>query len=408
MPAPQDALPAPLSFADAVALARAHHPEVKRAEAERQQALARRVGAAMPLPQAPSASIAVGRRRDSSGSTPPSTGIEWTAQIGQMLEIAGQRGTRLREVAWAVSVADLQLEEARLHAAAAAALDYLQVQSTEASVAVADARMHLAERVLSMVRDKEAAGATGGLERTLAQVEVSDAQAQVQRAQADLQAAQQLLWYNLGLAPGLSAQVAALGPPPAVAELLHSDREQSIAQLVARAILNRPASQALRATAQGLHSSISRLKREAVPNPTLLVEAQHQQPGQQYFGGGLSVPLPLLHRNQGPRAEAAALLRRNALEQQLFARQSYQEVSAAQARLEAAIGVFATVDDALLPAAQAHADMTVAAWQAGKLDLTRVVQSLRYLAEARQHHTEATATLWRARIELNRVTGSAP
>lgn len=463
-----------MRLADAVALAQAHHPDVQRAEASVQQTLARRVGAAKVLQQPAELGVDVGHRHDSSGSRPASTGLEWTVRLGQMVDIAGQRGLRLREVGWARRVAELQLGEARLQAAASSAVDYLRAQAAEASVEVARARAELAQRVLHMVHVKERAGATGGLERTLAEVEHGDARAQLQRALAAEVAARQALWYGLGLPPDESRTLPPLEPPQgaggelalvpsvtadaasfeAVRPNLHdgarprqavpsttaatgpSDVDgtcpgpacltplsvaalidvssppdlwaHEAAQLARRSVLQRPQAQALVATEEGLKASLARLGREAVPSPVLAFEAQKQQPGQQYFGGGVNFALPVTQRNQGPRAEVAALIVRNGVERRLFAAQCAKDVRVALRQLDAAARVWRTVHGEQLPAAQAHVDMTVAAWRAGKLDLAQVVQSVRYLTEARQRHADAIEALWRARIERSRVLGEMP
>ena len=116
----------------------------------------------------------------------------------------------------------------------------------------------------------------------------------------------------------------------------------------------------------------------------------------------------MTQRLQGPRAEAQAQIDQAKLERTLFGRQLQRDLAAAYAQIEATARVFATVDQDQRPAAQAHVDMTVAAWQAGKLDLGQVVQSLRYLAEAKARRVEALVGLWEAHVDLNRTMGSLP
>ncbi|RYF03953.1 MAG: hypothetical protein EOO40_11680, partial [Deltaproteobacteria bacterium] len=163
--------PPPLDLAEAVRLATQQHPEVIRALATETHVLSRRVGARLYLPQNPEVSVGLGQRRDSSGSEPAATGLEWAIQLQQMVEVGGQRGQRLREVGWAVTSAHHHVEEARLQAGAAGAEAFVAVQVAAAQMQVAQERATLAERVLHMVQDKEAVGASGGLERTLAQIE---------------------------------------------------------------------------------------------------------------------------------------------------------------------------------------------------------------------------------------------
>lgn len=404
--APPAAQPLPLS--QALKLARLHHPDVQRAEAAIECAMARRAGAALYLPQSPHVSLAMGHRHDSSTSRPASTGREWTVQLAQMVEVAGQRGTRLREVGWAQEVAVWHAEEARLLAAAQSATDYVRLQAARALMDVTRSRCKLAERVLTMVQDKEGAGAIGGLEGTLAQVELSVAKAQWLDALGLEKRTHASLAWDLGLPASDPFELDALKAPEADWSGHRATIEAGPMTNTPWALNHRPLAQALLATEQGFRASVARLKRDVVPSPSLFVEAQHQQPGQQYFGGGLAFDLPVTQRLQGPRAEARAHIDQAILERTLFERQLRRDLESAYAQVDATARVFATVDQDQRPAALAHVDMTVEAWRAGKLDLGQVVQSLRYLAEAQARRIDALVGLWEAHIDLNRAMGSLP
>lgn len=403
-PPTQMALPLP----QALKLARLHHPDVQRAEAAIECAMARRVGAALYLQQSPHVSLAMGHRHDSSTSHPASTGREWTVQLAQMVDLAGQRATRLKEVGWAQQVATWHAEEARLHAAAQSATDYVRLQAARALMEVAQGRCRLAERVLAMVQDKEGAGAIGGLERTLAEVELSVAKVQWLDASSREKRTKATLAWDLGLPASEPFVLDALLPPEANWSGHQKTIEAGFETNTPWALAHRPLAQALLATEQGFRASVSRLNREVVPSPSVFVEAQHQQPGQQYFGGGLAFDLPVSQRLQGPRAEARAHIDQAILERTLFERQLRRDLESAYAQVDATARVFATVDQDQRPAALAHADMTVEAWRAGKLDLGQVVQSMRYLAEAQVRRIDALVGFWEAHIDLNRALGSLP
>src|SRR5262249_46221340 len=97
------ALSPTLSIEEAIAGGVAAHPLVLRARAGTDVERARRVGAALWLPANPWASVLVGKR-----SEPAGTGVEAVAHLEQSLEVAGQRGTRLRSVDAAVRTAVLR------------------------------------------------------------------------------------------------------------------------------------------------------------------------------------------------------------------------------------------------------------------------------------------------------------
>lgn len=397
-----------LDLAQAVRCAQMQHPDVVRAAAEAEIVLSRKVGAALILPANPQVDVSVGHRHDDSGSVPAATGTEWTVMLQQMVDVAGQRGLRLREVDWAVRAAQHELELARLQAGVLGGEAFVAAQMAHTQADVAHERAALAERVLTMVQDKEALGASGGLERTLAQVEVGEAQAGEARAHLQAHLAEDALRYALGLGADVDLTLAPLSVPDKAPGALHDGDLDELAGLVTQVAANRPHLRALEAQAQGLGAGIKRLYRDAVPSPVLGIEAQHQQPGQLYVGGALSVQLPVVQRNQGPLAELQAAQARNAQEQALAWRTLRRDVAQGRARQVRTWAILNTVAQTQLPAAQDHAEMTVEAWRAGKLDILRVVQSVRFIYEARQSHAEALAAVWLSRLNWQHMLGLPP
>ena len=389
-----------MSESDAVARALVAAPLVVRSDRMRDVVAAERVGAGVLLPANPVASATVGHRRDESGSRPPATGTEWSLRVEQMVEVAGQRGTRVREADRAVAVAAEEQRLARLDTRVAARSAYVSLQVVRAQADAAARRLELGDQLLQAARARVRAGAASDIELHLAEVErgrFEHEHAEAELAVGDAERALQLV-------TGIDGDVrieptSPLSPPPPVQGELHA--------LVERAVANRAERQVVRSAVAHVDATTTRLSRERVPNPTLFVDVGEQVPGQLYVGGGVALPLPLWRRNQGELARARAERRRLEDEDRLLVREIELEVATALRTLQTRQAEAKLWSERIVPSAEANMELVRQGWLGGKLDLFRVVQVAREAADARRRELEVIGDLWRARIELDRATGNA-
>jgi cobalt-zinc-cadmium efflux system outer membrane protein len=387
-----------LSRDEAVARALERSPVIVRADRERDLAAAARVGAGVLLPANPVASGFAGGRRDQSGSMPPATGPEWGVRLEQMVEIAGQRGARLREAERGVAVAEARRHLARVDTQAVVRSAYVALQVARAQVEAARKRVQLGDQLLRAAEARVRAGASSDVELHLAEVERG--RFEHERVEAELLAgdAERGLKLLIGAPESMSLETTTpLGEPDAGGG--------DIGALVQAAAELRAERKVIGAAKGHIDAAITRLKREAAPNPTLFVDVAGQQPGQLYVGGGVALPLPLWRRNQGELAHARAERRRLDDEDRLLSREIALEVATAVRTLEARHAEARLWTDKILPSAEANVELVQRGWLGGKFDLFRVVQVAREAADARRRQLEVLGELWRARIELDRVTG---
>ena len=389
-----------LSEREAVARALESGPLVIRSERERDVVAAGRVGAATLLPANPVASATVGHRRDDSGSHPPATGVEWTVRLEQMIEVAGQRGTRRREADRAVDVATQAGRLARLDTEAQARTAYVALQVARAQADAAVRRLALGDQLLEAARARVRAGAASDIELHLAEVERGRFEHERVEAELAVGDAERALGLLAGL--GSDTRIEPTSPLAAPATVVAGD---DLAVLVARAVAGRAERRVVRAAVAHVDAGVTRLSRERVPNPTLFVDVAAQQPGQLYAGGGLALPLPLWKRNQGELAQARAERRRLEDEDRLLVREIEREVASALRTVEARQAESTLWSERIVPSAEANVELVRAGWLGGKLDLFRVVQVAREAADARRRQLEVLGDLWRARIALDRATG---
>ena len=388
-----------LSLEEALRRAEEHSPLVRRARLERGIVSAKRVGAGVLLPANPGFTAALGGRRDTSGSVPPASGFEFGLQLGQSLEIAGQRGARLAEAAAGLRAAEARVELASVETRARARVAYLSALIASAQAESARRREELGQRVYESARARVQAGAASDVELRLAEVERGRLRAD--RIDAELAVGDSLAVLRLLLELPVDGALTLSTPlqlPPAVASPL--------SPLVEKARARRAELRALDADRSQLDAAVVRLRREVAPNPTLFVEFARQQPGQTYVGGGLAFSLPVWRRNQGELALVRAERDLVDGERELIDRTITVEVERALRTTVARRAEAELWEREVVPAAEATVELVQQGWRAGKFDLFRVIQASREAGEARRRQLEVLGALWQASIELDRATGN--
>jgi len=391
----------PLSFSldEALAHAADASPAVQRARLERRGVEADAVGAGILFPANPVVSVAAGSRSDVSGSVPPAAGAEFGVRVEQQVEIGGQRGTRLTEVARAVDAARAREQVALAETRARVRSAYVGALLAREQVRFSEQRLDLAERFRTSVRQRAGLGAAADVDLNLAILEVGRADQDLTAAKVGAVAADQLLRRLLDLPRG---------PPldlTSPLEIPVAPREGTEA-LITRARTRRAELAALSASRTQLDATLDRLSREVIPSPTLFFEWASQQPQQNWFGGGISIPLPVWRHNQGEKAKVRAAQERLEGERALLEREVESEVEVAAASARALAAEAERWDRDIAPAAAANAELIARGWQAGKFDFFRVVQALRESAEARAQQLRLLGTAWAAVIDLDRAAGN--
>jgi outer membrane protein, heavy metal efflux system len=387
-----------LSLDEALARAESASVLVRRVHAERISVAARDVGASRVLPTNPLASFAAGPRREQTDAS-RAEGVQIAAHIEQTFEIAGQRATRRTEVARQVGAASWREAVARVETRARVRAVYVAAQLAHAELQAAGHRLELVQQLVQGVGTRVESGGASAVDLDLARVE--HGRAARDRAGAELSLALSLtdLRVLIAAAPEAPLELATpLGTPPA--------RSALIAPLLARALQHRAELNLIAASRDANDAAITRLAREALPNPTLFVDFQRDLPGQVFVGGGIALPLPLWRRNQGELAVAHAERDRLQEEADLTMREIEFEVERAFHATSTYGEMVRLMETEMLPAAESAAALITQGWRAGKFDLFRVIQASREATEARRGYLQALASLWTATISLDRAVGT--
>ena len=389
----------PVSLEEALQRGDVHSPFVRRAHGERSVVAARDVGASLILPSNPVAALIVGPRRESDGVNPVRRGLQYVAHLEQTIEVGGQRGARREVVRRALDVASareaLALSESRARIRTA----YIAGLITAAQAHAARSREVLVSQLYEAVKVKVEKGAGSQIDLKLAEIETG-------------RLARQRLAADLASVESVATLAALIGLPPRSAIALTTPlggpkvHLPPFASLLADARAHRAELRALVASGTELDAELLRLRRETIPSPTVILEAERDLPGQLFIGAGLALPLPTWRRQQGERALVAAGKARLAEEHLLVEREIALEVEHAYQQVISTYEQANVLETRVAPAAEANASLLTEGWRAGKFDLFRVIQASRDVGDARRAELEALRDFWQAVIALDRATGA--
>jgi outer membrane protein, heavy metal efflux system len=285
------ALPAEITLAEVLALARQHSPRLTAAAATIDVAAAERVAARL----RPNPSVSAGVERALRGADPIG-GTEVGLSIGIPVELGGRRAARIR-------VAERQVIAARAEVAALAADLVLEAALLHTALAAAEARLGVLEQTVTDVAQVEAvivgrarSGAASRFHAERAHLEVVALRARLAEAIAAREDLAGLLARRIG-APGWSPRTAGLLAP------LGIEAADPGAAVSARL----PALVATRERQATAAAAIAAARTLRWPVPEIVLGGFATSEPRAVAGvAGIAVPLPLFDRGQGERARAGA------------------------------------------------------------------------------------------------------
>ena len=285
------------------------------------------------LPSNPTLGLSFAGRRSAEDSA-----FNAYAQLGQEIEIGGQRGARGREAEARVGASEASKSVVSRDIAADALTAYFEVLAAREELALLKRVEALATRVADVARAQAKAGAGSDLD-----ADVAESQAQ-KRTQARMvvegkaSAAEVRLFRLLGArAVVVEGKLDPLALPP---------RQEPPPEVLA-----------LQKEAIALDAQASVARRSRIPNVTVSVFAQSDGFRERVLGAGLSVPLPLPEPLGRSRASDIAVARAeaDATRAEADAKRATlsREADAQQAETEALVRAAASVDDARAARAEA-------------------------------------------------------
>jgi cobalt-zinc-cadmium efflux system outer membrane protein len=288
-----------LTLDGALTLARERAPTIVAADAAIGEAQGRLVGAAVWLRENPVIEGALGTRLTGDGANTRAA----RASVLQPIEIAGQRGARVRGAQGAVARATAEADDARRRTLRAVAIAFYSALHATAVLDLARRADTVAGEIVEVARERYRAGDIARLDVRLAEAARSRATATVREAQARREDTLGSLRILLGLSPTEALDVhgaldAGATPTPASLDA---------------GIDTRPDVRTIMASLREAEADAS-LGR-AGRFPTIAVGAEYErEEGSDVVTGQLALGLPVFDRGQGPRVEAEARVTRLRIE----------------------------------------------------------------------------------------------
>lgn len=390
------AAPRAISIREAVDLALERNAEVQTSVAEVAAARARLAGASALFPTNPEVNAAAGPRR---GANINETDLG--VDVGQRIEIAGQRGLRVAAAEAGVAAAEGHLQARKGEVAADVRDAFVRVLATGEQLKLAGSAAELAKSALAAADERKRVGAASQIETNTARVELGRALREQLIAQRRSAAALGELRLLLGL--DSSEQLEPQGPlaTPAPRERLDS------ASLLDEARRNRADLRAAREEVAAAQAERSLASRELVPSPRLGVSVRREEEAT-IVQGTVGIDLPVFNRNQAARGATAAREQQAQIALAALQRRIAQEVELAAGRYQSAASATALYQGEVLGASEQNLTLVTEAYRAGKIDFLQLVVLRRSAVEARLGFTEAIEELNAADAQLDRVLGRIP
>ncbi|MBO9328438.1 cobalt-zinc-cadmium resistance protein [Achromobacter xylosoxidans] len=320
-----------------------------------------------------------------------------TTMLNIPIETGGKRGARVKAASLARDMSRLDVQAAQSDLRAAVATAFFEVAVAQENMRVADETRQIAENALRIAAARVESGKGAPLEKTRAQVELSNARLAEKKARNNWENARRALALNWGdSAPDferVSASLDSLPPRPSLDEL-----QASLGQS--------PRMEAGRASVELSRAELEVEKTKRFPNVTVGVGvARDNQMGRNRGQFGVSIPLPLFDRNQG-NVYAASM--RSYKAQDLYRDTQARLGTAlrqAASRYDLAAASAREYRDAVLPGAQKAYEAARTGFAAGKMNYLEVLDAQRTLTQGNISYLNVLGEAFLARAEIDRIIG---
>jgi cobalt-zinc-cadmium efflux system outer membrane protein len=378
-----------LTAAEAVREALRTHPLVRAAEARLAASEARYRGTRAWLN--PEATIQHGFGRDTGG-------LDEDIVVAQVIELAAKRVGRIGAALEQRRRAQAELTAAKVEVAFQARQDYLAVQEAAALRDQARANLALAERARATAEQQFQVGEVPRTQVLRAEIEVGSRQQALDEAEAELLSRTTTLNSALGRDLGMALAAADPLPEPVTAEPLSVWRSRAE---------DRPELLAARAELRARQAGLRTARTESLPNFVLTgVHADLRDLPGNSVRIGLVIPLWDFGAQRAKKAEARAAIAEQQAQVAEAVRQMELDVQVGYDQAVSAEARVRRYRSGQLDRARRLAELAQAAYEVGHSSLVELLDAQRALQETEAGYLKARADAARARLALERATGS--
>lgn len=382
----------PLSLGDAIDEALQHNTAVRIARARVEEERGNKRHASRWVPTNPVLEVETAERE-----APDNTSTDLGIRLSQEFWIGGQGGLAEASAEALLSASRSRLRFLEAAHAARTRRAFLSLLWAQQSVATAERLVEVNREFATYARKRLDAGKSTAMELNTATIGQTRAQAELADAKRDQNRARLALADMLSRDPTAPLRVTGTLQPwslslPPETELLNKSVQQR-QDLIA-------AGQSVEAARRELQLS----RRQLIPNLTLFGFYEEEE-NAEITGGGISLPLPILHRYGGERQVAAARLQQQQLAEEELQLAVRRQVLGAIADYQSAADRIALLGEQTLARAEENVSLVQQAFRAGKVGAPAVTSTQDNLIAVRRSYLTALHDLVVAVTDLERASG---
>lgn len=317
--------------------------------------------------------------------------------LSQLIEPGGKRSKRMEVASLTRDLAGWDYETKRIDVVNQVSQAFIGVLSAQQQLALTEEMVQLAEQVAFIVSERVKAGKVSPVEETKANVSLSSTRIELERAKRELEAARKRLASMWGsVTPLFERAVGDLGPVSAIPPL---------SQLALRLTQN-PDLARWAAEISKRQAVIDLERSRVIPDITLTWGyRRYNTTDEDVFIAGVSIPLPLLNRNQGGIDEARFRLTRAEEERRAAEVRVATALAEAYRALSTAYAEVTTLEDKVLPGAESAFEAVNEGYRLGKFGLLDVLDAQRTFFGARAQYLRALTGYHQAVADVERLIG---
>jgi cobalt-zinc-cadmium efflux system outer membrane protein len=322
-------------------------------------------------------------------------GAETTVKFSQLIELGGKRSKRTRAATLEHSVLGWDFEAKRLDLITEVSTSFIEVLALQKRLLLVGDLVQISEDLFNTVAERVHAGKVAPIEETNAQIALANVQIERQRVMRDLESARKKLaaaWGSTALDfKQVTGEIENVSSPPSIEQLLND-------------VSQNPDIARLKTEVEQREAALEIAKADRIPDLTLGAGIKYlNESDDETYLMALSLPLPLLNRNQGGVREASYNISR-AKEEAAAA-----EVKVATAlhetyqNLLSAFDEVTTLRNIVLPGAHTSFNAAREGYREGKFSYLIVLDAQRTLIETEQEYVNALIDYHTSKSSLERL-----
>jgi cobalt-zinc-cadmium efflux system outer membrane protein len=322
---------------------------------------------------------------------------EVTVSISQLFETGGKRSKRKKVASLEHELLGWDHESTRLDILTEVTNAFIDLLAVQEKLPIVEDLVHLSEDISHAVSERVKAGKVSPIEETRAKVELSTITIEREKAKRDLNIARKKLAVTWGIT--LPSFQSVRG------DLYKINPIQNFEDLTNK-ISQNPEIARWTTELEQRQATLDNAKADRIPDLTLGGGVRYVDESEDnVYVMAISLPLPILNRNQGEIQEARYNLYKAKHEQSVAEIRMIETLNEAYQSLSAAFFETTTLKDVVLPAAQSEFDAVNEGYNEGKFDYLNLLHSKSTFFDAKLTYIESLATYHKAVATIERLIG---